>query len=303
MPWSVTAELGMVVGSGRSGDSGERRAKYVQRVPNSQPMTTRPAMMTPTGGSGAAENDGAAVAGTPLPWITRSWGRPGAGAATHADDAIAATIANAKKRTPPNGRIGRLTLDLRTRFPSVGGPILLLRPPLRQPASAFGRLELARVRERLAARGAAERHRLAVDAHGVIDAHHHDIPRRGAPQRQLHRRGLVEDLLGAQRAGATLATHRLDPVEDVGRALARLPPAQIAVLAHDDLVERRRGEGAVLALIVVAAIARDADDADRPPASEGMPLPAPRTPALVGASSIRRFTKSASWRIPSTLWQ
>src|SRR5262245_22588966 len=101
-------------------------------------MTTRPDMITPIGGSGAGDTDGADVAGTPPPWITRSCGRPGAGAATHAEEAIAATIANAKKRTPPNGRIGRLTPVLPARFPPVGGPYLAP-PPAAPPAPSAQR--------------------------------------------------------------------------------------------------------------------------------------------------------------------
>ena len=57
------------------------------------------------------------------------------------------------------------------------------------------------------------------------------------------------------------------------------------------------------ALVLVAPVARDADHADRP-ARTGVPVAAaPSRPALVGASTIIRSTKSASWRMPSTLWQ
>ena len=66
----------------------------------------------------------------------------------------------------------------------------------------------------------------------------------------------------------------------------------------------RRGDRAVLALVVVAAVARDADDADRPAASaRGRSVDGPIRPAFVCGSIIIRSTKSASWRIPSTLWQ
>ena len=45
--------------------------------------------------------------------------------------------------------------------------------------------------------------------------------------------------------------------------LARLAAAQVLVLAHDDLVERRRGDRPVLPLVLVAAVARDPDHPDR----------------------------------------
>ena len=80
-------------------------------------------------------------------------------------------------------------------------------------------------------------------------------------------------------------------------------PAQVLVLADDDLVEGRRGERAVFALVLVAPVARDPDDADRARPVRVAVAAAPSRPDLVGASTIIRSTKSASWRIPSTLWQ
>ena len=92
------------------------------------------------------------------------------------------------------------------------------------------------------------------------------------------------------------------PSSDVGGRLARGAAAQVLVLADDDLVERPGGERPVLALVLVAPVARDAEDADGAAGSRPDPT-APIRPALVCGSTIIRPTKSASWRIPSTLWQ
>ena len=81
--------------------------------------------------------------------------------------------------------------------------------------------------------------------------------------------------------------------------------AEVLVLADDDLVEgappasapysrwssSRRSPG-----IPMTPIAR-------PVRAAAVPLPLPMTPARVCGSTIIRFTKSASWRMPSTLWQ
>ena len=66
-----------------------------------------------------------------------------------------------------------------------------------QPRSALGRLELARVRERPpAARRARGRHRLAVDPAIASSTQHTTRSPGRPPQRRLHRRHLLEDLLG-----------------------------------------------------------------------------------------------------------
>ena len=103
---------------------------------------------------------------------------------------------------------------------------------------------------------------------------------------------------------------RFDPGQHVRGRGPRLAPAEVAVLAHDDLVERARRECAVHLLVVVPAVARDAEDADRPARAFATLVPGAvpfdrrrsgRTSAA--ESTIIRLTKSARWRIPSTLWQ
>jgi hypothetical protein len=49
------------------------------------------------------------------------------------------------------------------------------------------------------------------------------------------------------------------PSSTLARRLAGLAAAEIAVLANDDLVERTGRQAAVVTLVLVAAIARDAD--------------------------------------------
>ena len=172
--------------------------------------------------------------------------------------------------------------------------------------SALRGLELARIGEgRAAARRAGRRHRLAVDADRVVDA----ARRRGRPGSP-----------GGARSAPRSSRRGPSRPEPPGRArpprAARTPSmtfvavspggpaAQVLVLADDDLVERGRGDRAVLALVLVAPVARDADDADRP-ARSAAPVAARADPPGLRrpAPSIIRFTKSASWRIPSTLWQ
>ena len=78
--------------------------------------------------------------------------------------------------------------------------------------------------------------------------------------------------------------------------------AQVGILADDELVERTRRDRPVLSLVLVAPVA----GMPRTPIARPVRLPveaAPTRPDLVGASTIIRVTKSASWRIPSTLWQ
>ena len=98
------------------------------------------------------------------------------------------------------------------------------------------------------------------------------------------------------------------PSSTMPARLAWPATAQVDVLADEDLVERRRGDRAVLAHVLVTPVARDADDADRPPAPDRVRragIDGPTGPRL-GAGRTRSWsgrTNSASRRMPSTLWQ
>src|SRR4029079_9628665 len=106
-------------------------------------------------------------------------------------------------------------------------------------------------------------HRLAVDPDRVVDAAHDEVARCGPPESGPDRGQLVEVLLGLERPRPALAAGRADAIDDVPGRDARRATAEVLVLADDDLVERLRGDRAVLALVLVAPIAGDPDDADR----------------------------------------
>ena len=90
---------------------------------------------------------------------------------------------------------------------------------------ALRRLELAGVGEgRAAVALAGAGHGLAVDRDRVVDAHHDEVARVRAPERGLHRRQLVEDLV--------------DPDRPAGAVLARPPDA-----VGDERRRRRRARG------------------------------------------------------------
>ncbi len=70
-----------------------------------------------------------------------------------------------------------------------------------------------------------------------------------------------------------------DAVQHVGRRLARRPATQVGVLAHEDGVERLGRQPAVLALVFVAPVAGNTDDADRPAVCHRRHMPQRTRPA------------------------
>src|SRR6476660_3364041 len=107
-------------------------------------------------------------------------------------------------------------------------------------------VELAWIGERggtLAVAGA--RHGLPVHGHRVVDAHDHEVAGVGSAQGGLDRGHLVQDLVDPERPAGPLLFRDAYAVGDERGRRARLAPAEVAVLAHDDLVERPGGEGAV----------------------------------------------------------
>ena len=125
------------------------------------------------------------------------------------------------------------------------------------PGSANAVAALRRGRRASSPRGRRRRRRRRTPPRG------RPAPRGGAPpgprtaRRAPSRPSVVRPRPSSRAALTPVATFvAVSP----GRAAA-----QVRVLADDDLVERAAGEGAVLALVVVAPVAGDADDADRPP--------------------------------------
>src|SRR5207245_10094185 len=118
-------------------------------------------------------------------------------------------------------------------------------------------LELARVGERGGAtRAAGRRHRRPVDADRIVDAADDEVARSRSSQGGPDRGQLVEELLRFEGA-STGPRPAPDALADLARRLARRAPSEVLVLAHDDLVERRRGRGVVPAPVVGAAVDRD----------------------------------------------
>ncbi len=156
-----------------------------------------------------------------------------------------------------------------------------------------------------ALRPPGEGHRLPIHDHGVVRAHDHEVARRGPPERDLHRRGLVEHLLDPRRAAAALASGRAHAGGHVGRGLAGRASAQVPVLA-DQTSSNAVAARAPYSRWSSSPGRPDPDHPDRPPRAHRVrcgPGPRASTPGRVCGSTIIRLTKSASWRIPSTLWQ
>ena len=168
---------------------------------------------------------------------------------------------------PERGRIHRPVGEQQVRpaHPHDPWPLHLRSTVESRSRSALRGLQLARVGEgRAAARGPGRGHRLAVDADRVVDAAHHEVAGDRPPQGRPDRGHLVEDLVRPRRPGRARGARRAHALGDVAGGLAGRPAAQVLVLADDDLVERAGGDRPVLALVLVAAVAGDADDADRP---------------------------------------
>ena len=153
----------------------------------------------------------------------------------------------------------------------------------------------------------ASGHRLPVDADRVVDAHDDEVARRaraGArPGRRSSRRGSSRP---ASSGAVPSPGAAVTPASDVGRPTRPgSRPRRLRSSRTIDLVERGRGERAVVALVLVAPVARDADDADRPARPRRLAADRAVAVRLRGLRLGRPSgsTKSASWRIPSTLWQ
>ena len=144
------------------------------------------------------------------------------------------------------------------------------------------RLELARIGEgRAAARRAGRGHRLAVDADRVVDAAHDEVARDRPAGGRSGRRS-------SRRASCPTSAHRACRRPGPrGRPRRRCPAVSPGARPRRCLSSRtmissnaRRGDRAVLALVVVAPVARDADDPDRPAATRACRRRADAAPAL-----------------------